>query len=318
MDHASPGVYLTTKSLTDKQAEVEVRAIVSNGTKAEAKVSVEFQINDAQGAVVASEQKNVAVPAGAAAPVVTTLHIQNLHCWNGRLDPCLYGVTVKVRNKAKTIYSVRQELGLRIVAITEQDGFLLNGKPYPIHGVNRHQERQDKGWALSPADHEEDARLILEMGANAVRNAHYPQSGYWHELADRSGLLMWDEVSLVDAITLSPEFDANAELQLRELIAQLYNHPSIAFWGLFNEIAPQVQRLKAVIQQLDSSRLIVAASYGKDHLSFDRIADHTGFNRYPLWYGGGQECLTHDSESYRLGLWFSGTAHGVDRIWRGR
>jgi len=306
LDYASPGVYLTTKSLTEERAEVEVRALVSNGTDGAVECPVEFQIKDARGKVVSTGKKSLTIADRATMPASATLGIKNPHRWNGRLDPYLYGVTVTIRSGAKTIDLVRQELGLRTVTITEKDGFLLNGKPYTIHGVNRHQDRQDQGWALSPADMDQDAQLILDMGATAVRNTHYPQSGYWHELADRSGLLMLNEVSLVDAITVSPEFDANAELQLRELIAQLYNHPSIAFWGLFNELSgkynskadPLLKRLKGVVQQLDASRLIVGASYGKDYHTFDRIADHTAFNRYPLWYAAVNKGAANAAQAF--------------------
>jgi beta-galactosidase len=294
LDRASPGVYVTTKNLTDEKAEVEVRAVIANGADAAREVPVEFQIRDAGGQVVAAGKAGERVEAGATASVAAVLPVQNPHRWNGRLDPYLYAVTVKVPGDGGDFDSVTQPLGLRTVAITEADGFLLNGKPYPIRGVSRHQERQGRGWALSSADHDEDMRLIFDLGATAVRNTHYPQAGYWHDLADRNGVLMWDEVSLVDAVTLSPEFGANAETQLRELIAQLYNHPSVAFFGLFNELGykfnhqadPLLAHLKAVVRELDAARLIVGAGYGTQYCSFERIPDHAGFNRYPLWYSG--------------------------------
>ena len=72
---------------------------------------------------------------------------------------------------------------------------------------------------------------MLDMGVTAVRLAHYPQSDYFHDLSDRNGLLLWDEVPLVNLISNKPEFAANAEQQLREMILQRYNHPSICFLG---------------------------------------------------------------------------------------
>ena len=291
LDLASPGVYLTIKTLSDAEAAVEVRTLVSNGNSAKADVVVETEICDVTGKVVAIRKEDAWIDAGQTLAVAPVLNISQPHRWNGRKNPYLYTARVRVLRDGKPVDEVRQALGLRTVAIDEAQGFVLNGKPYPVHGVNRHQERKDKGWALSSSDHDEDARLILDMGATAVRNAHYPQSTYWHDLADRSGLLLWDEVPLVNRIADTPEFAANTELQLRELMAQLYNHPSVAFWGLFNEIGmpntppPDVllTHLKSVVQATDPSRLIVAAT-PMSNKSFHKIADHMCWNRYPGWY----------------------------------
>jgi beta-galactosidase len=200
---------------------------------------------------------------------------------------------------------VVQPLGLRTVAITNAQGFLLNGAPYPIHGVNRHQDMFDKGWALSSEDHERDAQILLDMGVTAVRNTHYPQSGTWHDLADHNGLLMWDEVSLVNTINDTPQFTAGAEREAHEMVLQLYNHPSIAFWGLFNELGnskmPPPETLlkhnKEVVTGLDSSRIIVAAS---DHMgkAYNLIPDWTCYNTYPGWYGGQPGALTGTIEKF--------------------
>lgn len=300
LDFASSGVYLTTKSLTDAQAEVEVETLISNGSDSDATVQVETEIKDAAGRTVASRKESAKVASGKVLPVKPTLNIPKPHRWNGRIDPYLYTATVRVCQGGKVVDEIQQSLGLRTVEISEKEGFLLNGKPYPIHGVNRHQELKDKGWAISSADQQADAETILDMGATAVRNAHYPQSACWHDLADRNGLLLWDELPIVNRITDTPAFSENAELQTREVIRQLYNHPSVAFWGLFNELRPGtypdplIYRLKAITKELDPSRLIVAATYVNNE-SFNQIADHTTFNLYPGWYKrekGGPELLT--------------------------
>ena len=293
LDFASPGVYETTKSLDAQHASVQIKSLITNGDTSAQSTQIETLIKDADGKVVAQHTQAVTVAAGQTAPATDVLDVANPHFWNGRKDPYLYSVTVRVHRGNDVVDEVDQPLGLRTVAITQEQGFLLNGKPYPIHGVSRHQDKFDLGWALSDADHQKDADLILDMGVTAVRNTHYPQSATWHDLADRSGLLMWNEVSLVRTIgvTDTPAFNANSELEAREMILQLYNHPSIAFWGLFNEIgnlptaAPDamLRSLKTVVHDLDSSRLIVAAA---DHMnkSFNLIPDWTCYNIYPGWY----------------------------------
>jgi beta-galactosidase len=223
---------------------------------------------------------------------ISSVTIPSPHLWNGLKDPYLYTATVSLVRGHDTLDSIQQPLGLRTVAISQDQGFLLNGKPYSIHGVNRHQDWGDQGWAATPADYNEDFRLMLEMGVTAIRLTHYPQSDYLHNLCDHNGILLWNEVSLVNEIQDTPAFSANAEQQLRELILQRCNHPSVAFWGLFNELGntktsppPDVllAHLKTVVQELDQTRLIVAAiSIGNK--SYNQIPDDPCFNRYPGWY----------------------------------
>ena len=291
LDFGSPGVYETIKSLDDQHASVEVKSLISNGGTTDQSPQVETVIKDATGAVVGQHSQTATIAAGKTVPAMAVLEIANPHRWNGRKDPYLYSVSVRIRRGKDVVDEVVQPLGLRTMAITQEQGFLLNGAPYPVHGVSRHQDRRDQGWALSPADHQQDVAMILEMGVTAVRNAHYPQSGMWHDLADHSGLLMWDEVSLVRTINDTPAFTVGSQLEAREMILQLYNHPSIAFWGLFNELDnlptpppdTMLKSLKAVVNSLDASRLIVAAT---DHFnkSYHLIPDWSCYNIYPGWY----------------------------------
>ena len=291
LDFASPGIYQTIKSLDDQHASVEIKSLISNAETTRQSPQIETIIKNADGTVVAQHTQTATIAAGRTVASTEVLDIANPHRWNGRKDPYLYSVTVRVHRGNDLVDEMVQPLGLRTVAITQEQGFLLNGKPYPIHGVSRHQDRRDEGWALSAADHRQDADLILEMGVTAVRNAHYPQSGTWHDLADRNGLLMWDEVSLVRTINDTPEFTAGSQLEAREMILQLYNHPSIAFWGLFNELGnlptpppeTMLKSLKAEVHELDPSRLIVSAT---DHFdkAYNQIPDWTCYNVYPGWY----------------------------------
>jgi beta-galactosidase len=314
LEMASPGVYLTTKSLTDSAAQVEVKTLVSDGATAAANIQVKTEIADASGKVVATQTQPASVNPGDAQPVISTLNVPAPHRWNGRPDPYLYTATISLVDGANAGDSIQQPLGLRTVDITEDQGFLLNGKPYPIHGVNRHQDWGDQGWAATTADMDEDFQLMLDMGVTAIRLTHYPQSDYVHDLCDHNGILLWNEVSLVNGISLDPAFSANAEQQLREMILQRYNHPSAAFWGLFNEIGLHttpppddlLNHLKSVVQELDSSRLIVCAIY-KKKTTYNLIADHPCFNIYPGWYekldkltSDIQAC--HDEIGKRIGI----------------
>jgi beta-galactosidase len=295
LDFASPGVYLTPRAISAASDDVAVRVMLSGTAAAPAQATIATAIHDANGKIVAHHSD----PVPAADSYQTVLTIHQPHRWNGRKDPYLYTVTVRLMAAGKELDTVTQPLGLRTIAITEGEGFLLNGVPYPIHGVNRHQEWKDSGWALTPAENEADAKLVLDLGATAIRLTHYPQSEEFHTICDRNGLLLWNEISLVNEVTNSAAFAATSEQQLREMILQRYNHPSAVFWGLFNELnkgdnpwrLELLRHLKQVVQEIDPSRLIVAAT-NQNNQAFNQVPDWICWNLYPGWYGDYSSGMT--------------------------
>jgi beta-galactosidase len=307
LDYASPGVYLTTTALDDQTATIAVRTVLANGIRPQkaasgattaiasaptTPITVATVITDASGKPVAESTETFTVPMSRSESVTQTLTLPSPRRWQGRKDPYLYTVSVSVLVDGQKRDQVTQSLGLRTAAITQEKGFLLNGQPYPVHGVNRHQDKRNQGWALSVADEELDARFMLEMGVTAVRNGHYPQSESWHRITDREGLLVWDEISLVDELRATREFWANSETYLREMVHQLYNHPSVIWWGLFNEIGnspaflppsdPELARLQAIVKEIDPRRIVVSASDRAG--SFNKVPEQIAYNMYPGWY----------------------------------
>jgi beta-galactosidase len=178
-------VYVTWKN---DEATLEVKSLISNGLESRPKLELATELKDAAGKTVASLISGIEVAAGTVA--IQKFRLPKPHLWQGIKDPYLYSVVVELRRDGKIVDEVVQPVGLRTVEISPEKGFLLNGEPYPIHGVGRHQDKRDKGWALSAADDEEDLRLILEMGATAIRLAHYSQSTRFHDLCDRAGMLV--------------------------------------------------------------------------------------------------------------------------------
>ncbi len=303
LDYASPGVYVTTTNLSREQATVEVKSIVNNGHRTamsneayvkDEKVALRVKITDKDGKVVASAESQESLKADKTSTINQQLTIANPHLWQGRKDPYLYEVTVDILKNGDILDQVKQPLGLRAFRIDSEQGFMLNDEPYPIYGVGRHQDKRDRAWAMTDADNELDYSIIKEIGATAIRFAHYPQSRNMHDIADREGFLVWDELPLVNEIRLDNESKNNVRTMMQEMVRQLYNHPSVAWWGIFNEIeniyTPPSEEflteLRDGIREIDPScRLIVGASdHGQRY--YNKLPEATCFNNYPGWYTG--------------------------------
>ena len=209
----------------------------------------------------------------------------------------MYQAVLTLIKDGKELDKVEQPLGLRYYVTDPDKGFFLNGKHLPLHGVCRHQERAEVGNALYPVHHEEDTRIMLDMGVNAVRLAHYPQATYMYDLMDKYGIVTWAEIPFVGpggyadkGFVDQPSFRENGKEQLKEMIRQHYNHPSICFWGLFNELKEQgdnpveyIKELNAMAHREDPTRPTTSASNQDGALNF--ITDHIAWNRYDGWYG---------------------------------
>jgi beta-galactosidase len=305
LDDAGPGVYATQDSVAADTAQLHVTTRLRNAAANEKTATVFCQIITADGQSVQSAQTDQPIPPGGAADVVQDIVLSNPHLWNGRSDPYLYTVRVTVSDGPAVTDRVEQPLGLRSFKVDPEQGFFLNGKPYALHGVNRHQDRIDMGWAITPAQHQQDFDLIMEMGCTAIRLSHYQHAQEFYDLCDRGGLIVWAEACLVNQVGTSEAFDDAAMQQLQELIKQNYNHPSICFWSLFNELRSAsgpprpdrdaalrhqlylVGKLNQLAHSLDASRLTTAASNLLDPLyPRNRITDVIAFNAYDGWYSG--------------------------------
>ncbi|MGH8048790.1 MAG: glycoside hydrolase family 2 protein [Chthoniobacterales bacterium] len=296
--YGSSGVFLTNKQITPAQATVAVETYISNGAATAGVFKIEADLLDAQGKLVKTVSVEKKIEAGTTEALQQPLVIEKPHLWNGRKDPYLYSVRVKLLGGGKVLDEVTQPLGLRTVQITDKDGFLLNGKPYALHGVNRHQEVMDKGWALTPEDDDADFKLIDEIGATCIRLAHYPQNGHVHDLCDRIGLIVWEEIPVVEQVSEDKDFGPTTLQQMKEMILQGYNHPSIAFWGIYNELyaswikikhpdaAAILTQLRDLAHELDPSRPVVAAAFTADPQNIQSIPDWQSLNTYPGWYWG--------------------------------
>ncbi len=297
LDYASPGVYLVQQQVDKQQAGILARINLSNGTEHSRQATLKLQVKEGDKVVYQADKNVTVAPHTKVQSEEMSFTLPNPHLWNGTEDPFMYQTVITLMKDGKEIDKVEQPLGLRYYTTDANQGFFLNGKHLPLHGVCRHQEWAEVGNALHPMHHEEDTRLMLEMGVNAIRLAHYPQAAYMYDLMDRNGIVTWAEIPFVGpggyadkGFVDQPSFRENGKEQLKEMVRQHFNHPSICFWGLFNELKENgdnpleyIKELNVLAHQEDPTRPTTSASNQGGAINF--ITDNIAWNRYDGWYG---------------------------------
>jgi beta-galactosidase len=310
LDHASSGVYVKQSNVSIESAKLGVTTVVRNASGIEKNAVVRCTVSDSKGNAVERAESKIIISPTSQQNSSQYISINSPRLWNGMLDPYMYKVTVEVFENGAVTDKVEELIGLRYYSVDPDKGFFLNGKPYRLYGVNRHQDREDKGWAIEIKEHIEDFQLIKEMGCTAVRLAHYQQAKEFYELFDRSGIIVIAELSLVDEIHPNPAFAENCKEQLTELIKQNFNNPSIIFWSIFNELMPDANRelygrvvddLNALAKQLDPTRFTTMASRARYDGSeyMNTVTDLFGYNVYRGWYEGQPEDFGGYADSLR-------------------
>ncbi|BEG98979.1 beta-glucuronidase LacZ4 [Bacteroides sedimenti] len=297
LDYASPGVYLIQESVSNKEAKVKAKIILSNGSVQDESAEILLQIWDGN-KVIRKEVRTVNLKGNSQLTEEIPFIISRPHLWNGMKDPFMYRAEISLIQNNREIDKVNQPLGLRYFHVDPQKGFFLNGEQLKLHGVCRHQDRSEIGNALHKEDHDEDVAIMREMGVNAIRLSHYPHATYLYDLLDRNGFIIWSEIPFVGpggyndkGFVDQPAFKENGKEQLKEMIRQNYNHPSVCCWGMFNELKEQgdnpveyVKELNALAHSEDPTRPTTAASNQEGNLNL--ITDLIAWNRYDGWYGG--------------------------------
>ncbi len=280
--YGAPGIKVTPE-IKGADAEIEIEAFINDADGCKVKYEI-----IADGEVVATEIKDGGDEA--------EIELKNVHLWNGVKDPYLYTARATLIVDGEEIDTVSTRFGCREYKIDPEKGFILNGREYPLRGVSRHQDRPDIGNALLPEHHKEDIELILEMGANTIRLAHYQHSQVFYDLCDEAGLAIWAEIPYISR-HMANGYD-NTVSQMKELVAQNYNHPSIVVWGLSNEITiagasdPHLIKnhrdLNDICHKMDKTRPTTIASVTMCSIDSEyvHISDVLSYNHYFGWYGG--------------------------------
>lgn len=303
----SDGVFVSTPEVNGQRGKIQVKGEVTNDVETAVTLEVQNQIYSPQGDLLQTRKQKVKLKAGETREFgYVSDVIANPDLWSPE-TPSLYKVKTQLLNPKtnEVIDEKTNKVGFRWFAFDGNKGFSLNGKPYKLRGVNRHQDQAPVGVALDDEAHRRDIRLIKELGCNFIRISHYPQDDAIVEMCDELGLLAWEEIPIINIVPDTPGYADNCELNLREMIRQHYNHPSIIAWGYMNEIlltVPPVdspewqpckertvalaQRLEAALKEEDSSRVSVMAfnmTNLYNEIGLD-LEDVVGWNLYQGWY----------------------------------
>lgn len=287
-DDGSEGIYIVPEIMGGGKGRIRVYSMVDEPEGCE----VCCQVLDQEGKLC---DKTTVKAGGEPAELI----VERPVLWNGRGHAYQYTLSAELLKDGTWMEKRMIRFGFRSISLSGENGFQLNGERLFLHGVGRHQDREDRGWAVSREDMEEDMALIKEIGANTVRLAHYQHDPYFYELCDREGLVVWAEIPFISRLSDSAAARENALMQLTELIKQNYNHPSICFWGIGNDVTmfgaeawleAALQEMNALAKRLDPGRLTVCSQMMTlaEDSPLSTITDGIGYNVYYGWYVG--EC----------------------------
>jgi len=292
---AQPGVIIKQSNVSAASANLNILTKLRNSGSAAVTATVVITLKDSLGGIVQTLSDMKTIPANDTITSTVATTVSNPHLWNGLYDPYLYRVEIVLNVNGITTDNSVQPLGLRYFSVDPNTGFYLNGKSYPLRGVCLHEEKKDKGRAVSDADRKEAIDLIRETGMNYFRLSHYEHGDFTYNYLDSLGIICWAEIPDINSVGTTVDdntiYRRNAASEMYELLRQQYNHPSIIFWGLSNEIEYQagidpvgtVTQLNTIVKSEDSYRLTtVAAMYSEKPSNW--IPDVYSNNRYDGWY----------------------------------
>lgn len=311
-NHGSDGIFISTPHVSAEKGTLLIRGEIKNDDARKASLELEHIVYNPDGSILQTHKQPIRLKAGELRTFRTeTSAIASPLLWTPE-TPHLYRVETILRDKKTraVLDRTHHHTAFRWYSFDARQGFSLNGKPYKLRGICRHQDQKPIGVALTDEMHRRDMLLMKEMGANFIRISHYPQDDALLEMCDKLGMLAWEEIPIIDIVPDTPGYAENCERNLREMIRQHYNHPSVITWGYMNEILLVTQRrykteeelkpvlertlalarrLEEVLKEEDSTRVSTIAFHGSNsynEVGLGDITDIIGWNLYQGWYGG--------------------------------
>lgn len=276
----SEGIFIHTPTVNEQEGTIAIRTEVKNDAAVPSNLELRHDIYTPDGALAQTFSQRLKLKAGELISVdMESKPVSHPMLWTPETPHLYKVVTSLIDRKTKAVLDCsEQSTGFRWYHFDAAKGFFLNGKPYKLHGVCRHQDQKPIGPAMFDEMHRRDFMLMKEMGTNFIRISHYPQDKALLEMCDKVGMLAWEEIPTVDVVTESPTYADNCEWNLREMIRQHYNHPSIILWGYMNEILlargakaastekviELAKRLEKALEEEDPHRLSTMAFHGSN------------------------------------------------------
>lgn len=287
--YGGPGMMVTPVPTEDGGASFTIKSFVTNPAD---DLTVMYSIEDCFGREVASAVRG-------SADTEVTIYVPDAQLWSMD-EPNLYTVVATLQRNNEEVDEIAANVGVRSFKVTPDEGFSINGVPTPLRGVSRHQDRVFEGNALTAEEHYDDAMLIKELGANTIRLAHYQHSQDFYDACDEIGFAVWAEIPFISVFKKGEGAHKHVMEEMKELIIQNYNHPSIMFWGISNEIliggisqelVDTHHDLEKLCKELDPTRLTTIAHVSTTPVNgpMHHITDLESYNHYFGWYGGKME-----------------------------
>ena len=287
--YGGPGMMVTPVPTEDGGANFTIKSFVTNPAD---DLTVMYSIEDCFGREVASAVRG-------SADTEVTIYVPDAQLWSMD-EPNLYTVIATLQRNNEEVDEIAANVGVRSFKVTPDEGFSINGVPTPLRGVSRHQDRVFEGNALTAEEHYDDAMLIKELGANTIRLAHYQHSQDFYDACDEIGFAVWAEIPFISVFKKGEGAHKHVMEEMKELIIQNYNHPSIMFWGISNEIliggisqelVDTHHDLEKLCKELDPTRLTTIAHVSTTPVNgpMHHITDLESYNHYFGWYGGKME-----------------------------
>ena len=287
--YGGPGMMVTPVPTEDGGANFTIKSFVTNPAD---DLTVMYSIEDCFGREVASAVRG-------SADTEVTIYVPDAQLWSMD-EPNLYTVVATLQRNNEEVDEIAANVGVRSFKVTPDEGFSINGVPTPLRGVSRHQDRVFEGNALTAEEHYDDAMLIKELGANTIRLAHYQHSQDFYDACDEIGFAVWAEIPFISVFKKGEGAHKHVMEEMKELITQNYNHPSIMFWGISNEIliggisqelVDTHHDLEKLCKELDPTRLTTIAHVSTTPVNgpMHHITDLESYNHYFGWYGGKME-----------------------------
>lgn len=292
---AQPGVIIKQSNVSSTSATLNILTKIKNIGSVAAATTLEINLKDAAGNLVQTLTDSKLLNSNDTVTSKLTTTISNPHLWDGVNDPYLYRVEVNLKVNGTVVDNTVQPLGLRYFSVDVNNGFFLNGKAYPLRGICMHEQRKDKGSAVTDADRKADIDLLRETGNNYFRLSHYEHGDFTYNYLDSLGIICWAEIPAINSVGTTVDantvYRKNAASMMYELLRQQYNHPSIVFWGVCNEVDYQptispdgtVSQLNMIVKSEDTYRFTTLAAMYAEH-SANFIPDVYSSNRYDGWY----------------------------------